>query len=118
MSSGGEIKNIKLSAIGRIIRSIFSRRLVILGIACNAIGFFSLLGLLSVAQLSAAVPATALGFVLDTIGARFFLHERVHWKRWVGVIFVAAGVLLAVDSGQSHPSGGPGAPAAMHSHQH
>lgn len=120
MATGGELTGFNPSGIGRIIRHIISRRLVILGWICNAVGFFSLLGLLSVAELSVAVPATALGFVLDTIGARFFLHEHVHWKRWVGVLFVAGGVLLAVDSGGSHPLGGPRAPApaTMHAHQH
>ena len=54
------------------------------------------------AQLSYAVPATALGFIVDAIGARFLLGEHVHWKRWLGVIFVAVGVLLTVQSGQ-HP---------------
>jgi drug/metabolite transporter (DMT)-like permease len=46
------------------------------------------------------VPATALGFVVDALGARFFLGKLVHWKRWLGVILVAVGVLLTVQSGQ------------------
>lgn len=96
MASGGELTDFRPSAFGRIARHIITRRLVILGVVCNAIGFFSLISLLSVAQLSVAVPATALGFVLDTIGARIFLHEHVHWQRWLGVLFVATGVLLAV----------------------
>lgn len=96
MSSGGELRYPRPSAVARALRYIITRRLVILGIFFDAIGFFSLLALLSIAQLSVAVPATALGFILDTIGARVFLHERVHWRRWVGVGLVAVGVLLAV----------------------
>ena len=65
--------------------------------------FFALLGLLSVAQLSVAVPATALGFVLDTIAARILLRERVPWQRWIGVMCVAAGVVLTVRSGPTRP---------------
>lgn len=100
MSIEGELDYPGLSAVGRAFCFIVTRRLVILGILCDAVAFFSLLALLSVAKLSIAVPATALGFVLDTVGARFLLHEQVHWQRWLGVILVAAGVLLAVGTGQ------------------
>ena len=111
MSQGGEhLDQVGPSALAHTIRYIFTHRLVILGAICDAIAFFSLLGLLSVAQLSYAVPATALGFVVDAIGARFLLGEHLHWKRWVGVILVAVGVLLTVQSGQRRTlvsSGGP-----------
>lgn len=100
MSQGGELTNFRPAAV---LRAIVARRLVILGWACYATSFFSLLGLLSVAQLSVAVPATALGFVLDTFAARFFLREHVPWPRWIGVLCVAAGVVLTVRSGRVSP---------------
>jgi drug/metabolite transporter (DMT)-like permease len=119
MSQAGELNYRGASAVSRSLRFIVTRRLVILGILCDAVGFFSLLGLLTVAQLSIAVPATALGFILDTVGASLFLHERVHWKRWLGVIFVAAGVLLTVGTGHTPKEAGPkAAPVAVHAAQH
>jgi drug/metabolite transporter (DMT)-like permease len=121
MASGSEIATIRPSAIGRVLHSIVTRRLVILGVFCDAISFFSLLALLSIAQLSIAVPATALSFVVDTLGARFVLHETIPWKRWLGVLFVTAGVLLTVDSSNGKPRlARPGAPAAaaMQAHHH
>lgn len=119
MSKEGELSYRGASATARAVRFIFTRRLVILGILCDAVGFFSLLGLLTVAQLSIAVPATALGFVLDTIGARVFLHEHVHWKRWVGVTFVAVGVLLVVGKGgHAKVAGSRAAPVAVHAARH
>jgi drug/metabolite transporter (DMT)-like permease len=99
MSQGGELSSFGPSGMVRAIRYIVTRRLVILGGLCYAAAFFSLLTLLSVAPLSLAVPATALGFVVDTIGARFLLRERVRWKRWAGVLCVTAGVILTVKSG-------------------
>ncbi len=96
MSTGGELHDFGPSGIAKAIRFIFTRKLVILGACCDAVAFFSLLALLRVEQLSVAVPTTALGFVLDTIGARFLLKEKVDWRRWVGVLFVAAGVALAM----------------------
>lgn len=109
MSKGGELSDFGPSGIVRAIRYIVTRRLVILGGLCYATAFFSLLTLLSVAPLSIAVPATALGFVVDTIGARFLLRERVPWKRWAGVLCVTAGVILTVKSGAATnlPSGKP-----------
>ena len=103
MSEAGEhLDELRLSWLIHTIRYIFSHRLVIFGAICDAIAFLALLGLLSVAQLSYAVPATALGFIVDTLGARFFLGEHVHWKRWLGVVFVALGVLLTVQSEPHH----------------
>lgn len=101
MTSGGRVSNFAPSSLGRLICSIIQRKLVILGWICDAISFFSLLALLSITQLSIAVPATALSFVVDTLGARFFLHEHVHWKRWLGVLLVTVGVILTVNSGNS-----------------
>lgn len=119
MASGGAISSFAPSHLGRLLRSIVARRLVILGWICDAISFFSLLALLSVAQLSIAVPATALSFVVDALGARFFLREHVHWKRWLGVFFVTAGVLLTVQSGNNivlTGTRGPGTAAVKSSH--
>jgi drug/metabolite transporter (DMT)-like permease len=99
MSQGGELSDFGPSGIVRAIRYIITRRLVILGGLSYAISFFSLLTLLSVAPLSIAVPATALSFVVDTIGARFLLREHVPWKRWAGVVCVTAGVILTVKTG-------------------
>ncbi|MGH9588131.1 MAG: EamA family transporter [Acidobacteriaceae bacterium] len=102
MSQGGELE-ISFSRIGTLFCYIITRRLVILGWCCYAVAFFSMLALLSIAPLSIAVPATALSFVLDTIGARFLLHEHVPWKRWMGVLCVTAGVILTVKSGGPRP---------------
>lgn len=110
MSEGGELNDFGPRGLMRAIRYIVTRRMVIIGAFCYAVAFFALLGLLRVEPVSVAVPATALGFVLDTLGARFLLKEHVHWKRWVGVLCVTAGVLLAVRSG-------PVAPGRVAQHQ-
>lgn len=103
MSQGGELE-FRWSNIGQIFCYIITRHMVILGGLCYAVAFFSLLALLSFAPLSIVVPATALSFVLDTIGARFLLHEHVPWKRWLGVMCVTAGVILTVRSGGKVPT--------------
>jgi drug/metabolite transporter (DMT)-like permease len=118
MSSHGEVTYDDLSGFARIVHGVVTRRLILLGFGCDAIGFFALLGLLSVAQLSIAVPATALSFVVDALGAHFLLHEKVHWKRWLGVLCVTAGVLLTVDSSGAKTLPGPGVAPAVVQTQH
>lgn len=120
MAEGGEVSQFGPSGVAFIVRSIITRRWVILGITCDALSFFTLLALLSMSKLSIAVPATALSFVVDTLGARFFLKEEVHWKRWLGVLLVTAGVLLTVRGGnQKHLTGTRAtAPTAVHPHKH
>jgi drug/metabolite transporter (DMT)-like permease len=65
-----------------------------LGVALMATAFFSLLALLSRADVSFVVPATALSYVVGALGARFLLHERVTPARWTGVLLVCLGVAL------------------------
>jgi drug/metabolite transporter (DMT)-like permease len=59
-----------------------------------AISFFAYLGLLSIADLSFAVPATAITYVLETVLAKFLLKEHVNWLRWAGASLVICGVAL------------------------
>jgi len=65
-----------------------------IGIAFMALAFFSLLALLSWADASLVVPATALSYVAGAFGAKFLLHEKVATVRWAGVLLVSMGVAL------------------------
>ncbi|MBT9329786.1 DMT family transporter [Acidipila sp. 4G-K13] len=57
------------------------------------IGFFaSYLTALSWADLTYVLPASSLGYVIMTLLARFWLHEHVSPLRWLGVVFITAGV--------------------------
>lgn len=57
------------------------------------IGFFaSYLTALSWADLTYVLPASSLGYVIMTALARFWQHEHVSTLRWVGVLFITAGV--------------------------
>jgi drug/metabolite transporter (DMT)-like permease len=65
-----------------------------LGGAMMAIAFFSLLGALSIYDVSFVVPVTALSYVAGALGGVVFLHEHVTFQRWLGVSLVAIGVAL------------------------
>ena len=66
----------------------------LLALAGYAISFFGFMALLSIRDVSFAVPATALGYALETLLARLFLHEQVSLRRWAGAALVVAGVAL------------------------
>ena len=50
--------------------------------------------MLSWAEVSFVVPATAANYIAGTLGAKFLLKERVSKARWAGMLLVAAGVTL------------------------
>jgi drug/metabolite transporter (DMT)-like permease len=94
MKRHGEISEFHPGRWGRVMASAFRRGYLILSIVFMAVSFFAFLKLLSVADLSFAVPATAASYVTETILARVALKERLSWKRWLGAGCVAAGVAL------------------------
>ena len=59
-----------------------------------AVSFFAYLGLLTIADLSFAVPATAVTYVLETVLAKYVLKEHVNGLRWAGAALVICGVAL------------------------
>jgi ceramide glucosyltransferase len=79
-----------LRSIGRMISTPY----LFAGVGCLAISFFSFISLLSYADLSFVVPLTAVGYITNTVGARFFLKERISKERWLGTLLVAFGVAL------------------------
>ena len=62
--------------------------------ALAGIAFFAFLRLVSTADLSFAVPATAASYVFETILASYVLKERVNPERWIGAVLVSCGVAL------------------------
>jgi drug/metabolite transporter (DMT)-like permease len=78
-----------------VISQILRNRYFLIGVACMAISFYSLLFGLSWNDVSLIGPAAAsLTFVANAVAAKIFLHERVDRRRWAAALFVAAGVVL------------------------
>ena len=65
-----------------------------MGIFWKAVAFFALLALLTQAELSWVVPATAISFVVETVAAKYLLQERISSTRWAGALCICAGVGL------------------------
>ena len=94
MRRHGEIKDFRPGALGRAVAALSRSRFVIGSVIAMAVSFFAYLGLLTIADLSFAVPATAITYVLETILAKYLLKEQVNWLRWAGAGLVICGVAL------------------------
>jgi drug/metabolite transporter (DMT)-like permease len=94
MKLQGEVRDFRPSGIARLIAALGHNRYVIAGIAVMAAGFIAQMWLLSIADLSFAIPATASGYFFETLLARIVLGEQVTALRWIGAALVAAGVTL------------------------
>jgi drug/metabolite transporter (DMT)-like permease len=94
MKQIGEVDVRHPAVILRVLLRAFRIGWMWVGISLMAAGFFSLLALLSWADVSVVVPATALSYVAGAVGAKFLLHEQVAPVRWAGVLLVCLGVAL------------------------
>jgi len=94
MRRHGEIRDFRPGALGRAMALLARNRFVIGSVAAMAVSFFAYMGLLTISDLSFAVPATAVTYVLETILAKYVLKEHVNWLRWAGAGLVVCGVAL------------------------
>ena len=63
-------------------------------IVAYAISFFGFMALLSISDVSFAVPATAAGYAVETVLAKYLLGEQISARRWAGALLVVVGVAL------------------------
>jgi drug/metabolite transporter (DMT)-like permease len=96
MKEHGEVKDFRPGALIAVILRALRSRWMWLGVAMMAVGFFALLAVFSVANVSFVVPVTALSYVVGALGGVFFLGERVNVQRWIGILLVCAGVVLVL----------------------
>jgi drug/metabolite transporter (DMT)-like permease len=94
MKKVGHVEVLDPASVFRFLVRGFRMGWMWIGIALMAISFFSLLALLSWADVTVVVPATALSYVAGAFGARFLLHERVAPLRWAGALLVCLGVAI------------------------
>ena len=94
MKDLGEVTNFAPRALLGVLVRGFRSGWMWLAIGLLAVGFFSLLALLSWADVSFAIPATALSYAVGGVGAKFLLGERLTATRWMGIALVTLGVAL------------------------
>jgi len=88
MKQHGEVRS------AGVLAKLFGQWRLAVSIVFMAISFFCFTQLLAVADLSFAVPATALTIPVETFMARYVLRENVGLRRWAGALLVTIGVLF------------------------
>src|SRR6185503_10258744 len=91
MKEHGEVHDFRPGALGGVLRLLARNRGILASIFFSGVAFFAFLRLVSIADLSFAVPATAASYVFETILAKYVLKERVSGDRWAGAVLVACG---------------------------
>jgi len=96
MKAAGEVHDFRPTALIQVFFRVLRIKWIWIGVGLMALGFFSLLTILSFENVSFVVPVTALSYVAGALGSKFFLGERVNWRRWTGILLVCVGVTLVV----------------------
>lgn len=103
-----------MQQVGRIISAspldylrAFANPWTLLGICVLLVWMLSDLALLSRADLSFVLPVTASAYVLVAIGGHFLLHDHISWERWVGIVLITGGVILAEETPARTTKGPP-----------
>lgn len=88
MKSVGQIS---VHHLGQLVSAIFTPW-VGAGILLLLLFFVSYLTALSFADLTYVLPATAIGYIVLALIAKFFLHEDISAARWAGIAMISLGV--------------------------
>jgi drug/metabolite transporter (DMT)-like permease len=94
MKQIGEISTLRLGELFVIAKKVLANKFFLAGVFFMAVSFFAFLAALSWADLSLVDPATSLSFVINTVGAKLILKERINGLRWAGTLLVCLGVAL------------------------
>jgi drug/metabolite transporter (DMT)-like permease len=100
MRGVGELHDFSPRSIFAFVLRGLSRPWMWVGVAMMAVGFFSLLAILSFREVSFVVPVSALSYAAGAFGARGFLGERISRNRWLEIAVVAIGVTIVWWSGR------------------
>jgi len=96
MQAVGPATDLRPAALIRLIVRALQNGWMWLGFLLMAVGFFSLLEMFSLENVSFVVPVTALSYGFGALGGKVFLREQVTRKRWAGVLLVCLGVGLVL----------------------
>jgi uncharacterized membrane protein len=78
-----------------------------LGICILIVWMLSDLALLSRADLSFVLPVTASAYVLVALLGHFLLHDHISFARWMGILLITGGVILAEETPARTTTGPP-----------
>ena len=94
MKVTGEVKDFRPLALVQVFGRAMRVGWMWFGLALMGVGFFAMLTMLSIENVSFVVPVTALSYAAGAYGGSLFLGERVTPLRWAGILLVCFGVIL------------------------
>ena len=98
MKELGDLSTMNLRGIIEVAFRAITEWKIVVGTAMLALFFFLWLSVLSLEDLSVALPLQALNYVLVALLAKYILHEQVSPLRWAGIVLVCIGVMLITKS--------------------
>jgi drug/metabolite transporter (DMT)-like permease len=86
-----QIGEITLDRLDLLFLAPISNPFVGLGVLMLIAFFAAYLTALSWADLTYVLPSTAMGYVVVALLGKFWLHENVSFKRWLGILLIVLG---------------------------
>jgi drug/metabolite transporter (DMT)-like permease len=90
--------SVRLAAVPQVVRQVLASRFIIGGVGFLTLFFVLWLAVLSWADLSVALPLTALSYVFGALLAKYYLGEHLCAGRWLGTLLICLGVVLVTRS--------------------
>ena len=94
MKKAGAPQHLGIKEVISFMGRAFSTPWFWVGVPLMALSFYLLMVLLSWEPISLVIPASALSYVVGTLGAKYILKEDVNGIRWAGVFLVCVGVAI------------------------
>ena len=94
MKKAGAPQHLGIKEVISFMGRAFSTPWFWVGVPLMALSFYLLMVLLSWEPISLVIPASALSYVVGTLGAKYILKEDVNGVRWAGVFLVCVGVAI------------------------
>jgi drug/metabolite transporter (DMT)-like permease len=94
MKKAGAPDHLRIKSVISFLGRAFRNGWFWVGVPLMALSFYLLMVLLSWEPISLVIPASALSYVVGTLGAKYILKEDVNGVRWAGVLLVCIGVAV------------------------
>jgi uncharacterized membrane protein len=94
MKQVGKVDTLKPKELWQILGRVIGNPLLRWGIFSMAVSFFMFITLLSWADLSFVIPATAISEPVNMLGTKFVLKEKVTKVRWISTVLICIGLIL------------------------
>jgi hypothetical protein len=94
MKQVGTVATLDPQELWQVLGRVLGNSHLRMGVLCMAATFFAFIALLSWADLSFVIPATALTEPVNMLGTKFVLKEKVTKVRWISTVLICIGLVL------------------------